>query len=244
MEFPPIPDPTRQSVLEKFIRRLNLRTTDPIYWNLLDQALLHPSWTNRSQKPDENNDRLEFLGDSVVRLLVSEFLFETYSEQNSGELTAVRAVLVSDQTFSEWGEQLNLDQFLVVGSSADDGGRASRLADCFEAVLGALYLSTSDFSLIRPWLLPFVEKMTQEILNDPTRGNYKAALQELTQAKNTELPEYRLVGQNDEGKPIFISEVWFWGKRWGIGEGPSKKKAEQAAAKEAYLAVMHSPLDL
>jgi ribonuclease III len=240
MEFPPIPDPTRQSVLEKFIRRLNLCTTDPIRWNLLDQALLHPSWTNRSQKPDENNDRLEFLGDSVVRLLVSEFLFEVYSEQNSGELTAVRAVLVSDQTFSEWGEQLNLDQFLVVGSSADDGGRASRLADCFEAVLGALYLSTSDFSLIRPWLLPLVEKMTKEILNDPTRGNYKAALQELTQAKSTELPEYRLVGQTDEGKPIFISEVWFWGKRWGIGEGPSKKKAEQAAAKEAYLAVMQN----
>jgi ribonuclease III len=240
MEFSPIPDPTRQSVLEKFIRRLDLRPTDPIYWNLLDQALLHPSWTNRSQKPDENNDRLEFLGDSVVRLLVSEFLFETYSEQNSGELTAVRAVLVSDQTFSEWGEQLHLDQFLVVGSSADDGGRASRLADCFEAVLGALYLSTSDFSLIRPWLLPLVEKMTQEILSDPTRGNYKAALQELTQAKSTELPEYRLVGQTDEGKPIFISEVWFWGKRWGIGEGPSKKKAEQAAAKEAYLAVMQN----
>ncbi len=238
MEFPPILDPTRQKALEKFIRRLELRATDPICWNLLDQALLHPSWANRSQKPDENNDRLEFLGDSVVRLLVSEFLFEAYAEQNSGELTAVRAVLVSDQTFSEWGEQLNLDEFLVIGSSADEGGRASRLADCFEAVLGALYLSAGNFSLIRPWLLPLVEKMTQEILNDPTRGNYKAALQELTQAKNTELPEYRLVGQTDEGKPIFISEVWFWGKRWGRGEGPSKKKAEQAAAKEAYLAVM------
>lgn len=240
MEFPPIPDPTRQNTLEKLIRRLNLPTTDPICWNLLDQALLHPSWTNRSQKPDENNDRLEFLGDSVVRLLVSEFLFETYAEQNSGELTAVRAVLVSDQTFSELGEQFDLDQFLVIGSSADEGGRASRLADCFEAVLGALYLSTGDFSLIRPWLLPVIAKMTQEILNDPTRGNYKAALQELTQAKNTELPEYRLVGQTDEGKPIFISEVWFWGKCWGRGEGPSKKKAEQAAAKEAYLVVMHS----
>jgi ribonuclease III len=240
MEFPPIPDPTRQKALEKFIRRLELQDTETICWSLLDQALLHPSWTNRSQKPDENNDRLEFLGDSVVRLLVSEFLFEVYAEQNSGELTAVRAVLVSDQTFSEWGEQLDLDQFLVIGSSADDGGRASRLADCFEAVLGALYLSTGNFSLIRPWLLPLVEKMTQEILNDPTRGNYKAALQELTQAKNTELPEYRLVGQTDEGKPIFISEVWFWGERWGRGEGPSKKKAEQAAAKEAYLAVMQN----
>jgi ribonuclease III len=240
MEFPPIPEPTRQKALEKFIRRLELRDTETICWSLLDQALLHPSWTNRSQKPDENNDRLEFLGDSVVRLLVSEFLFEVYAEQNSGELTAVRAVLVSDQTFSEWGEQLDLDQFLVIGSSADDGGRASRLADCFEAVLGALYLSTGNFSLIRPWLLPLVEKMTQEILNDPTRGNYKAALQELTQAKNTELPEYRLVGQTDEGKPIFISEVWFWGQRWGRGEGPSKKKAEQAAAKEAYLAVMQN----
>jgi ribonuclease III len=240
MEFPPIPDPTRQKALEKFIRRLELQDTETICWSLLDQALLHPSWTNRSQKPDENNDRLEFLGDSVIRLLVSEFLFEVYAEQNSGELTAVRAVLVSDQTFSEWGEQLDLDQFLVIGSSADDGGRASRLADCFEAVLGALYLSTGNFSLIRPWLLPLVEKMTQEILNDPTRGNYKAALQELTQAKNTELPEYRLVGQTDEGKPIFISEVWFWGERWGRGEGPSKKKAEQAAAKEAYLAVMQN----
>ncbi len=241
MEFSPIPDPTRQKSLEKFIRRLDLRVADPICWNLLDQALLHPSWANRSQKPDENNDRLEFLGDSVVRLLVSEFLFETYAEHDSGELTAVRAVLVSDQTFSELGEQFALDQFLVIGSSADEGGRASRLADCFEAILGALYLSTGDFSLIRPWLLPLVEKMTQEILNDPTRGNYKAALQELTQAKNTELPEYRLAGQTDEGKPIFISEVWFWGKCWGRGEGPSKKKAEQAAAKEAYLAVMQSP---
>jgi ribonuclease III len=237
MEFPPIPDPTRQEALETFVRRLNLDATDPIDWRLLDQALLHPSWINRSQKADENNDRLEFLGDSVVRLLVSEFLFETYAEQNSGELTAVRAVLVSDQTFSDLGEQYGLDQFLVIGASADGGGRASRLADCFEAVLGALYLSTGDFSLIRPWLLPVVKKMTQEILNDPTRGNYKAALQELTQAKNTELPEYRLLEQSDEGKPVFISEVWFWGKCWGQGEGPSKKKAEQAAAKEAYLRI-------
>jgi len=113
------------------------------------------------------------------------------------------------------------------------------MADAFEALLGALYLSTHTLELIRPWLDPHLQRLAVEIREDPAHQNYKDALQEWTQAHYKLLPEYRLTEtslmHNDEHR--FTAEVWLQGQRLGEGKGRSKKAAQQAAAKQAFLTV-------
>ncbi|AGY60080.1 ribonuclease III [Gloeobacter kilaueensis] len=205
-----------------------------VNWQLLQLALIHPSWADQEGGPD--NDRLEFLGDEVLRWFASDFLYRTYPNLAVGELSAVRSVLVSDSELARLAEHYGLGAYLLVGRSADgdERGQTTRLADSFEAVIGALYLSTSDLSLVRPWLLPHLERLSRDVLADPVRGNHKSALQELTQRlANGELPEYRPVGT----PPPFRYEVWALGQCWGSGEGASKKLAQQAAARLAYEAL-------
>ena len=124
-------------------------------------------------------------------------------------------------------------------ATADHVGQESRLADSFEAVLGALYLSTNNLNLIRPWLDSHFQQLTTEIRLDPARLNYKAALQEWTQAQFKVLPEYRVleVSQPHRTHERFFAEVWLHEKMLGQGKGRSIKAAEQAAAKVAYSAI-------
>ena len=114
-------------------------------------------------------------------------------------------------------------------------GRCKRLADAFESILGAFYLSTHTLELIRPWLDPLLMAKAAEIRQDPARHNYKDALQQWTQARYHQLPEYRIqetpLSSNDDKK--FIAQVWCQGQSYGRGVGRTKKEAEQAAAKES-----------
>ncbi|MCA1992282.1 MAG: ribonuclease III, partial [Coleofasciculus sp. S288] len=125
---------------------------------------------------------------------------------------------------------------------SDAAGETSRLADAFEAVLGALYLSTHTLELIRPWLDPPLQQLADEIRQDPARQNYKDALQEWTQAHYKLLPEYRLKETSliHGDAQRFTAEVWLQGRQLGEGTGRSKKAAEQAAAKQAFLAIMEN----
>ncbi|MEO0541764.1 MAG: putative dsRNA-binding protein, partial [Cyanobacteria bacterium P01_A01_bin.105] len=120
-------------------------------------------------------------------------------------------------------------------AAGDRAGQASRLADAFEAVLGALYLSTNDLSLVRPWLDGEFQRLTQALQQDPARRNYKAALQELTQAHHKQLPDYQVaeISQVHGDPQRFYAEVWYQGKKWGDGKGGSRKQAQQAAAQQA-----------
>lgn len=227
-------DPRRQKQLERLIQRLGLPETAPVKWNLLELALTH-----RTVSLKENYEQLEFIGDSVVRLAASEFLWETYPESTVGEFSAIRKVLVSDRILAQIADGYSLSRYLLISGSAaaDRSGLQSRLADCFEAILGALYLSTNNLELIRPWLDSHFLRLSTEIRQDPARLNYKDALQEWTQARYKLLPEYR-VEENRHfhaGTPRFRAEVWLQGHRLGSGGGNSKKEAEQAAAKEAFL---------
>lgn len=228
--------PRRQRQLESLVKKLGLPTQAPIKWKLLDLALTHPTVSESS-----NYEHLEFVGDAVVRLVAAIVLWENYPDCPVGDYAAIRSVLVSDRILAQLARSYGLELYLLVAGSAttDKVGQQSRLADAFEAVLGALYLSTSNLDLIRPWLDPHFKQLAAEIRLDPARLNYKAALQEWTQANFKVLPEYRVVeiSQPQTNQERFIAQVWLHGQKLGEGKGRSIKAAEQAAAKVAFLTI-------
>lgn len=230
--------PARQRALTQLLARLGFAEIAEIDWEMLDLALVHPSLDH-----DRNNDRLEFFGDAVLRMAVTEFLYEAFPERAVGVLSAIRSDLISDAHLAELADFYGLERFLEMGASArhDPKGRTRRLSDAFEAVLGALYLSWQSHSgeairRLRRWLDPHLRQRALEVLQDPTHHNAKAALQELTQEIWGELPSYRLISAQDH-PPHFQVEVWGQERCWGQGEGRSKKSAEMVAAKQAYLAI-------
>jgi len=226
-------DPFRDKQLRQLIQKLGLPDEAPVQWELLDLALTHPT-----ASAEENYERLEFVGDAVVRLVSAEFLFTTYPDADEGELAAIRSALVSDRILAQIADRYGLDRYLVLGSSVQESqaGKETRLAEALEALLAALYLSTHTVELVSPWLVAHLQDMSEIIRSDPTLQNYKGALQAWTQARYQILPEYRVAeagyGYGDQER--FIAEVWFLGQQWGQGKGRSKKAAEQAAAKEAF----------
>ncbi|WP_299485844.1 ribonuclease III [Acaryochloris sp. IP29b_bin.137] len=236
--------PQRRRQLEKLIARLGLSTTAQIRWDLLDQALTHSS-----AAADANYEQLEFAGDSVVRLLVAVLLWDNHAQGTVGEWSAIRSVLVSDRNLATLAAQYGLDRFLLLGPSAskDTQGQESRLADAFEALLGALYLSTSDLSLIQPWLTPHLQIQAAQVKTDPAYQNYKAALQQWTQATYQQLPDYRVQENFSQSRPNqnerFTAEVWLQGQLLGTGKGRSIKAAEKAAAYTAYLQLQSLTID-
>lgn len=236
-------DPRRQKQLQKFVQKLGLPADVPVKWKLLDLALTHPSISQT-----DNYEQLEFVGDSVVRLIAAELLLETYPEEPVGEFAAIRSILVSDRVLAEFAEYYGLEPYLLIGSNATGNisGRQSWLADAFEAVLGALYLSTQNMDLIRPWLDSTLKQRAAEVLQDPARFNYKDALQEWTQRIYKMLPKYEVTeneaykASKDKGNEAtleirFVAQVWLQERLLGRGYGRSKKASEQAAAKEAFL---------
>jgi ribonuclease-3 len=231
-------DPRRNKQLKTFIQKLGLPETAPVNWALLDLALTHPTISTTV-----NNQQLEFVGDAVVRLAAAEVLLETYPDAPVGEFAALRSIMVSDRTLAEIADCYGLERYLLIANSAagDRAGKVSRLADAFEAVLGALYLSTHTMVLVRPWLDDVFKEKAAEILLDPARHNYKDALQEWTQAQYKILPDYRIKENERDSGDIerFTAEVWLKDRKLGVGKGHSKKAAEQAAAKEAFLSVVN-----
>jgi ribonuclease-3 len=231
-------DPHRLKQLQTLVQKLGLPKDSPVNWQLLDLGLTHPSVSVK-----DNYQQLEFVGDAVVRLAAAEVLLENYPEAPVGEFASLRSMMVSDRTLADWAESYGLERYLLISASAmgDNAGRISRLADSFEGLLGALYLSTHKMDLVRPWLDLHLKEKAIEIWQDPARQNYKDALQEWSQGKYKRLPEYRVW----ENSPVnlkeerFIAEVWLDDRFLGKGMGASKKMAEQTAARQAFFEVVH-----
>jgi ribonuclease III len=226
-------DPRRKKQLQKLLLKLGLPPNTSVDWSLLDIALTHPSIS-----PIQNYEQLEFVGDAVIRLVAAELLLEVYPQEPVGEFAAIRSIMVSDRVLASLAESYGIEPYLLIGANATGNplGRQSWLADAFEAVLGALYLTTHNMDLIRPWLDEALKAQAIEVRNDPARYNYKDALQEWTQRKYKTLPEYR-VTQNKDGSVMsdrFIAEVWLNDRCLGKGKGRSKKAAQQAAAQQAF----------
>ncbi len=213
--------------LQGLERTLGHRFTDI---RLLVTAVTHSSFANEQRRETEYNERLEFLGDSVLSIVVSEYLFTSPKHLPEGDLTRVRAALVCENSCYEFAKQIGLGQYLRLGRGEENSGgrtRVSLLADAFEAVLGALYLD-GGLETVRRFLLPLV-KSEQAVPED-----YKTRLQEIIQQNPEERLRYVVTSESgpDHNKR-FVVEVHLNSNVIGTGEGHSKKAAEQQAAREA-----------
>lgn len=202
--------------------------------NLLDEALTHSSYANEhGLGRNECNERLEFLGDSVLSVIVSEYLFSRNPKLPEGELTKIRASLVCETALSKFANEIKLGESIKLGRGEIKNGGAERpsiLADCFEAVLAAMFLD-GGIEPVRFFVLRFVKN---ELKRHESIRDYKTELQEVIQRNPEEKVKYLLVSENgpDHDKS-FTVEVRLNSNVIGTGEGHSKKQAEQNAAKEA-----------
>ena len=196
---------------------------------LLRIAMTHTSFANESKVPSTHNERLEFLGDSVLSVVVADYLFH-HSKRPEGELTRMRASLVSEEALFQFAQEIHLGDYLRLGRGEDLGGgrnRPSVVSDAFEALIAALYLD-GGMETSRNFILPFItEGKTAE-------EDYKTRLQEVIQQNPEEKLHYEVESENgpDHDKK-FVVAVYLNSNRMAAGEGRSKKAAEQQAAKEA-----------
>jgi len=202
---------------------------------LLLNALTHSSYANEVRNGTTSNERLEFLGDSVLSVIVADYLYKEFSNLPEGELTKLRASLVCEKSLCSFSRELKLGEFLKLGRGEEKGGgreRDSILADAFEAVLAAIYLDGGiEFArkLVKRFILPELKHTDDEVFKD-----YKTALQEIIQRNPEESVTYILTAERgpDHDKEFEI-EVHLNSNVIGKGIGKSKKAAEQAAAKQA-----------
>ena len=202
---------------------------------LLQNALSHSSYANeRWHDSLKSNERLGFLGDSVLGMVVAEHLYRTFPNRPEGELTRMRAAMVCEKTLAKVANGLGLGKHLLLGKGEEQGGGRSResiLADAVESVIAACYLDGGMSAAVQ-----FIQKFI--LVNVPVtklqNADYKTALQELVQQKKNQVLSYRLVGESgpDHDKEFRV-ELTLNGEVIGIGIGSSKKRAEQAAAQKA-----------
>ena len=204
--------------------------------SLLETALTHPSIVAENKSYIVDNQRLEFLGDAVLQLTVTEELYLRFPEKGEGVLTKWRSRLVSKPALAAFGAELKLGSAILLGKGEEANGgrnRDSTLADCVEAVLGAVYLD-GGFEAAKKVVMSMVCKAIEEVTQSSESGNPKGELQEVLQAIATEGPVYSILSATgpDHDKK-FISEVTWQAMQLGQGEGASKKAAEARAASNA-----------
>ncbi|MBQ8894115.1 MAG: ribonuclease III [Clostridia bacterium] len=204
---------------------------------LLRHALAHSSYANehRAEIPG-SNERLEFLGDSVLSLITAEYLFEHYKHLPEGKLTKIRAQLVCEGSLFEFAQKFDLGAFLLLGHGEERSGsrnRPSIVSDAFEALLAAIYLD-GGLESAKKFVLPFLIQGAVAIEENSHSYDYKTTLQEIAQQNPGELIHYELISANgpDHAK-TFEVHCYLNSNLLGTGTGKSKKEAEQMAAKEA-----------
>ncbi|MBE6728844.1 MAG: ribonuclease III [Ruminococcaceae bacterium] len=202
---------------------------------LLLNALSHSSYANEKHLKYGSNERLEFLGDAVLSIIVADYLYKYFSDKPEGELTKLRASLVCEKSLCQFSRQLEIGEFLLLGKGEEQNGgreRNSILADAFEAVLAAIYLD-DGMEIARQHVLRFI---TEELSHteDEAFHDYKTTLQEVIQRNPEERLSYVLTGESgpDHNKS-FTVDVMLNSNVIGSGTGKTKKSAEQMAAKDA-----------
>lgn len=208
---------------------------------LLNLAFCHRSFANESHDDIDNNERLEFLGDSVLGLVVADWLFNHLPDGDEGDFSRIKSFVVSEESLAGIAKRLRVDNYILIGKGEEySGGRSKKalLADCMEAIFGAYYLDcgfSAAFQLIQRLLVPEIEK----VLANKHRKDYKTLLQEYVQKTYRSYPKYEVKKKTGpEHDNTFWVEVAIQKKVYGPASGGNKKEAEQAAAKIAYEALV------
>lgn len=222
-----------QSSLPAIEEKLGVAFENP---DLLTLAFVHRSYVNEHRgQIDQHNERLEFLGDSVLGLCLADYLFRRLPSYSEGALSQLRSRLVDAAACAKFIQKLQLADYILLGKGehlSEGRTKGSILADCFEAIIGAMYLD-GGISAVRSFIVFHFEKEIEEAIAAPPR-NYKAELQDYSQKKFQKPPLYRVAGESgpDHAK-IFHVIVSLDNQDMGSGTAPSKKEAEQRAAFEA-----------
>jgi ribonuclease-3 len=206
---------------------------------LLAEALTHPSLAYESACPHFDNQRLEFLGDAVLQLIVTEELYRMFPDFTEGRLTKLRARVVSRRALARFATAIDLGYFVLLGKGEEASGgrrRPSTLADAFEALIGAVYLDAGA-APARELVLRLFESEIGGMADSPEEMNPKGELQERLQALHPQAPAYRIISESGpDHRRVFLAEVSWRGQVLATGKGKSKKDAEVRAAAEALRA--------
>jgi ribonuclease-3 len=228
--------------LDQLQDRLGCRFHDE---QLLLLALTHPSLAHENGEPTPHNQRLEFLGDAVLQLVLTEKLYALFPAFDEGQLSKSRAKLVNGEALAEFGRELGLGRHLILSRGEDQNGgrdRASTLADAYEALLGALYLD-AGLTVTRDFILREFAPAISELETLPGIDNPKGELQEFLQARSATPPEYVLVSATGpDHDRVFECTVHHGGSELARGSGKSKKAAESEAAQAALLKLRAVPV--
>jgi len=200
-----------------------------------NDKLIAEALTHRSYSKDFNNERLEFLGDAVMDLIVGEYLFFNFPKSEEGTLSKLRAALVNEESFTKFAEKLNLGKYLLLSNAEENNGgrkKPSILSSAFEAVIGAMYLD-GGFEITKQIAIKLLEKIYPTINPDDLLKDYKTNLQEITQAHFGEVPEYKVISTSGpDHKKEFEIAVYIQGKQYTSAKGKSKKVAQQEGARK------------
>jgi ribonuclease III len=220
--------PERAKLLEELEKKIGVSFLNK---NLLNQSLTHSSYGNEYSQPD--NERLEFLGDAVLKLVISEYLYNKFPQHAEGDLTKIRAAVISDETLAKVGKQSGLGDYILLSANEKKSGgqkRKSNVANAVEALLGAIYLD-NGLGKARDLIVEFLREEVETVSRAGYIRDFKSALQEYTQKRKWDLPHYHVIRESGpRHRRVFWMEVKIKGKRFGVGRGPNKKEAEQKAA--------------
>jgi len=243
---PEVPEPTRPErsrpkvvaadpAVSALAARIGHEFADP---GLLIEALTHRSWC-AEHDGSPSNERLEFLGDAVLGLVVAEHLYAADRSMPEGGLAMARAAVVSTEALSKVAAGVQLGEAIRLGKGEDaTGGRSKRsiLADTMEAVIGAVFLD-AGLDAARAVILPLLEDRLAGAVADPGEADHKTRLQEASARRYGQVPRYEVSGTGPDHERLFTAIVRISGQERGRGEGRSKKEAEQAAAQEAFRSI-------
>lgn len=225
-------DKIRAAKLAGFMDKLQIPYAN---LDLINQAFFHSSMSHRGET-SQSNERLEFLGDTVLSMCVSEYLYRKFPQAAEGKLTRMRSYLVSEKMLSDLARKIHLEELLLLSWGEENSGGRSRdanLADAFEAFLAALFLD-SGVETAKNFILGIIKDEIEKVSDDAFIFDYKTEFQYIIQQKYKKCPEYRVA--LEEGPPhhrTFVSELVMNGAVLSRGTGLSKKKAEQEAARIA-----------
>ncbi|MDY0096995.1 MAG: ribonuclease III [Candidatus Dojkabacteria bacterium] len=217
--------------IQEFEKKIGVEFKDK---DLLLLALTHRSYVNEHKDTDSHNERLEFLGDAVLELITSDYLFSTYPERTEGDLTSFRAALVRTESLADTAQEIGVGEEMRLSKGEEDtGGRSKNylLANALEAIIGAIYLD-SGYEVARDFVHTHLLKKIDHIVANRLDIDSKTKIQELTQSKYKVTPSYEVIEEEgpDHDKR-FTVVVKINGKEIGKGFGTSKQKAEEDAAK-------------